>query len=145
MNKIKEHQKIPSEINLGMKVLFLALGCMINGSALLLLGSVVFWWMAALALITDVFLGSIYFMTYYQFEKTYLYIRSGPFVEKIAYENIKSIRKVKNYASSMALSSQRIEIRQYDKSYILGTTMISPIQRDAFYAYLAQKCERCSS
>jgi RNase P subunit RPR2 len=43
--------------------------------------------------------------------------------------------------SSMALSRKRIEIRQHDKNYISGTTMISPKNREEFYVQLKRKCK----
>ncbi|MDD4546133.1 MAG: PH domain-containing protein [Oscillospiraceae bacterium] len=69
----------------------------------------------------------IYFGTYYEFRDEYLYCRSGPFVEKIVYDKIKSVKLSQNMLSSMALSTKRIEIRQHGKGYITGTTYISPV------------------
>ena len=59
----------------------------------------------------------IYFGTYYELRDEYLYCRSGPFYEKIAYDNIKSVKLSGSLLSSMALSVKRIEIRQHGKSF----------------------------
>jgi len=83
----------------------------------------------------------IYFGTYYELRDEYLYCRSGPFFEKIAYEKIKSVKLSQNMLSSMALSIQRIEIRQHDRGYITGTTFISPKNREEFMKELIMKCK----
>ena len=74
----------------------------------------------------------IYFGTYYEFQDKYLYCKSGPFFERIAYEKIKSVKSSRNLLSSMGLSTKRIDIRQHGKSYITGTTYISPVNREEF-------------
>lgn len=89
---------------------------------------------------TLIFLLWIYFGTYYELRDKYLYCRSGPFFEKIAYEKIKSVRLKKSLLSSMALSIHRIEIKQHGKSYITGTTYISPENREAFMQELILMC-----
>ncbi len=83
----------------------------------------------------------IYFGTYYEFRDEYLYCRSGPFVEKIVYEKIKSVILSQNMLSSMALSKKRIEIRQHGKGYITGTTYISPVNREEFMMELISRCK----
>lgn len=87
-----------------------------------------------------IFLLWIYFGTYYEFREEYLFCKSGPFFEKIKYDNIKSIKLTQNLFSSMALSSKRIEIRQHGKGYILGTTFISPMNRQEFINELIKRC-----
>ncbi len=83
----------------------------------------------------------IYFGTYYEFKDEYLYCRSGPFVEKIVYDKIKSVKLSQNVLSSMALSTKRIEIRQHGKGYITGTTYISPVNRKEFMVELIRRCK----
>jgi hypothetical protein len=41
----------------------------------------------------------------------------------------------------MALSKNRIEIKQIGKGFILGTTYISPENRDEFLAELKSRCK----
>lgn len=84
----------------------------------------------------------IYFGTYYEFRDEYLYCRSGPFSEKIAYENIRSIKLSRNMLSSMALSIDRIQIKQHGKGYITGTTFISPLNREEFMKELISRCKK---
>lgn len=88
-----------------------------------------------------IFLLWIYFGTYYEFREEYLFCKSGPFFENIKYDNIKSIKLTQNLFSSMALSSKRIEIRQHGKGYILGTTFISPMNRQEFINELIKRCK----
>jgi hypothetical protein len=78
---------------------------------------------------------------YYELRDDYLYCRSGPFFEKIAYERIKSVRLYHSHLSSLALSAQQIEIRQHNKSYITGTTLISPENREEFLEELRSRCQ----
>ncbi len=82
----------------------------------------------------------IYFGTYYEFRDEYLYCRSGPFFERIIYDEIKSVKLSQNMLSSMALSTKRIEIRQHGKGYITGTTFISPMNREEFMKELIRRC-----
>ena len=87
-----------------------------------------------------VFLGWLYFGTYYIFEETRLVCQSGPFREKIPYERIKALRLCENMMSSMALARKRIEIKQHGKGYVTGTTYISPVDRESFYEELKRRC-----
>ncbi|HZW49473.1 MAG TPA: PH domain-containing protein [Bacillota bacterium] len=87
-----------------------------------------------------IFLLWIYFGTWYELRDNYLYSQSGPFRERIAYDKIKTLKLTSNMLSSMALSRQRIEIRQHGKGYFTGTTMISPINREDFLSELQKRC-----
>lgn len=82
----------------------------------------------------------IYFGTYYELKPDHLYCRSGPFVERIPYDRIKSIALKNSMASSMALSRRRIEIRQHGKNYVAGTTLVSPVKREEFMRELISRC-----
>jgi hypothetical protein len=83
----------------------------------------------------------IYYGTYYELRDEYLYCRCGPFLEKIAYQKIKSVKLGRNLLSSMALSLDRIEIKQHGKGFLLGTTYISPENRDQFISDLISRCK----
>jgi len=86
------------------------------------------------------FLGWLYFSTYTVFQDDFLLCKSGPFTEKIRYADIKSLKLCRNFMSSMALARDRIEIRQHNKSYVSGTTYISPPQREQFLEELKKRC-----
>jgi len=88
----------------------------------------------------SVFLGWLYFGTSYEFKENVLVCRSGPFSEKIPYDNIRSLKLCRNFMSSMALSRDRIEIKQHGKGYVSGTTYISPLDRERFFDQLKQRC-----
>lgn len=96
---------------------------------------------AVIIFATILFLFSIYLATYYVLEDEYIFIRSGPLKKIIRYESIKSVKLSRNALSSMALSSNRIEIREYDKSYMKGTTLISPVNREEFFVELKRYCK----
>ncbi|MBT9140771.1 MAG: hypothetical protein DDT30_01350 [Dehalococcoidia bacterium] len=87
------------------------------------------------------FLAWIYFGTYYELHEDYLLCKSGPFREKIRYDNIKSLKLTRNMLSSMALSSKRIEIKQHGKNFIMGTMLISLENREEFLAVLKSRCK----
>jgi hypothetical protein len=91
---------------------------------------------------TVIFMLSFLLNTYYVFEDEYLLCMLGFFPQKIRYENIKSIKKVKNFLSSAALSSDRIEIKEKNKNYFTGTTYISPKDKDDFYEELKSRCPK---
>jgi len=80
------------------------------------------------------------FGTYYELWDTHLYCKSGPFFERIYYDRIKSLKLSRNMLSSMALSRDRIEIKQHGKGYIAGTTYISPVDRESFLIELKKRC-----
>lgn len=80
--------------------------------------------------------------TYYVFEDEYLKCVLGLFPQKIYYQNIKSLKKTKNFLSSAALSAVRIEIKEKNKGYIMGTTYISPKNRDEFFDELRMRCSK---
>ena len=92
-----------------------------------------------LSLAVCAFMLWIWFGTYYEFRETCLALRMGPFFENIKYGKIFSLRKFKGMASSMALSSEMIELR-HGKNYITGTTYISPVNRDEFIDELSSRC-----
>lgn len=96
---------------------------------------------AILGLALIVFLLWICYGTYYELRDEYLYCRSGPFFERIYYDKVKSIKLAENFWSSMALSSKRIEIKQHNKSFIMGTTYISPMNRENFFYELKKRCK----
>ncbi|MDV2989115.1 MAG: PH domain-containing protein [Dehalogenimonas sp.] len=81
----------------------------------------------------------VWFGTYYEFHDRYLLARMGPFFERIPYGRITSAKPFKSLASSMALSSDMIEIR-HGKHYFSGTTYISPANRESFLAELKSRC-----
>lgn len=91
---------------------------------------------------TVIFMLSFLLNTYYVFEDEYLLCMLGFFPQKIRYENIKSIKKVKNFLSSAALSSDRIEIKERNKNYFTDTTYISPKDKDDFYEELKSRCPK---
>ncbi|MEL4105635.1 PH domain-containing protein [Oscillospiraceae bacterium WX1] len=101
------------------------LGLVIDGTAFILLGGLLLWMLCG---------------TYYELRADDLYCRSGPFFEKIRYDKIKYLGLTENFLSSMALSSERIEIRQHGRGYITGTTMISPENREDFLEKLKARC-----
>lgn len=82
----------------------------------------------------------IYFATYYELREELLYCRCGPFVARIPYDAIKTIRLSRNPISSLALSTKRIEIVHASKSFFGGLTYISPPDREDFMGQLLAKC-----
>lgn len=82
----------------------------------------------------------IWFATFYEFKYEHLLLRMGPFFQRIPYPRITSARKFQGMMSSMALSSDMIELR-HGKNYITGTTYISPKDRDGFLAELKTRCQ----
>ncbi len=80
------------------------------------------------------------FNTYYELKQDHLHIKVGFVKQRIYYENIKSLKLCTNLISSMALSSKRIEIKELKKDSVLGTTYISPIDRELFLNELKKHC-----
>jgi uncharacterized protein (DUF1810 family) len=74
--------------------------------------------------------------TYYVLCEDCLYCKSGPFSEVILFDDIRYLSLSDNFQASMALSSRRIVIRQYDEEY----TMISPRCRERFLRNLKSRC-----
>jgi hypothetical protein len=118
----------------------------------LLIGLIGFWvpederwmvWLPGLAVMA--ILAWIIYGTYYVFEDRVLLCRSGPLSERIPYDRIKTITACANYYSSMATAHQRLEIRQHDKSFVTGTTYISPRNQNRFLSELLRKCPHLES
>lgn len=80
------------------------------------------------------------FYTSYELADTELIINVYGFKKKIRYEDIKSIRKCQNWLSSSAMSKERVEIVQHHKKKLLGTTYISPQNREEFFTDFKSKC-----
>ena len=78
--------------------------------------------------------------SYYELREDLLFMKIGPFFGRIKYENIKSLELKTNLLSSMALSIHRIEIKEHNKGYFMGTTQISPVNREDFIKELRQLC-----
>ena len=87
-----------------------------------------------------IFMIWVYFGSWYELREKYLYCQYGPLKEKIYYRKIKSVKLTENNASSSALSRKRISIKQYGNKHAKGTTMISPVDRDEFFAELKERC-----
>jgi hypothetical protein len=98
------------------------------------------WMMFIITIPMTIFMLSLLISTWYELRDDHLYCVSGPFREKIYYDKIKQVKLTENMLSSMALSRKRIEIRQHKKNYFMGTTMISPTNREEFYIQLKRRC-----
>lgn len=79
------------------------------------------------------------FGSYYELRAEYLYCRCGPLTEMVRYDDIISLRLIKNTSASLALSSRRIGICHY-RDGVVTETMISPKKRKIFLAYLKARC-----
>lgn len=77
---------------------------------------------------------------YLEFKEDHLLIRMHVFRQKIYYDNIKSIRMCRNWLSSMAMTSERIEIKEHKKGFIRGTTYVGPSDREQFFEELKLNC-----
>ena len=75
----------------------------------------------------------------YELRQDYIQIIAGPFRQKIYYDKVKSYREVRSWLSSMALSSDRIEIRVHNKSFVMGTTHIAPLEKQKFQLMIRKK------
>ena len=132
--------KVKSEVDLWFQLIVI-MTIIITITPIFLIPSEQRWMMTIVAVPTAGFLLWLLFDTWYELRDDHLYCVSGPFKEKIPYEKIKSVSLSENMLSSMALSRKRIEIRQHKKNYIMGTTMISPVNREDFYVQLKRRCK----
>ena len=87
-------------------------------------------------ILASAFLLWILLGTYYVLYQDCLYCKSGPFSEVILFDDIRYLELSENAQASMALSSRRILIRQFDEEY----TMISPRNRERFLTHLKTRC-----
>ena len=93
--------------------------------------------------ITELVMGVIIiplFFGYIEFMDDHLYIKIHFFHQRIKYDNIKSIRLCKNLFSSSAMTTERIEIKEHNKSIVRGTTYIGPEDREEVYQELLFRC-----
>ncbi len=129
--------KVRSAVDLSHKLVALGVFVLMLVCFLLLHGI----WRFVLTVPVVALLFWIYLGTYYELRDEYLYCRSGPFAEKIRYEDIKSAKLCMNFYSSMALSMKRIEIKVRKKGRVTGTTYISPVNRKKFLLELIARCQ----
>ena len=87
-------------------------------------------------ILASAFMLWILFGTYYELYDDCLYCKFGPFSEVIYFDDIRFVSLSENSETSMALSSKRIVIYQYDDDY----TMISPRCRERFLRHLKSQC-----
>ena len=80
------------------------------------------------------------FASFYELDEDDLVISMYFIKKRIPYDKIKSIRKCENFISSAALSKERIEIIQHNKSALTSKIYISPVDREEFYSLLKNKC-----
>lgn len=80
------------------------------------------------------------FRSYYELGEEEIIIHMYGFKKRIKYSNIKAIRKCENWYSSAAMSRERVEIRQHNKSKLTGTLYISPERREEFFIDLKHLC-----
>lgn len=78
--------------------------------------------------------------SYYELREDLLFMKLGPFFGRIKYQNIKSLALKENWLSSMAMSRERIEIKEHKKGRLMGTTYISPVNREEFLEELKRRC-----
>ena len=85
---------------------------------------------------TATFIAWIWFDMRYQFGDDTLVIRSGPFVTRVPYEKIQSVRPIRSVLSSAAASIDRLEIRygRFDEVHV------SPLDREMFIQELERRC-----
>ena len=87
-------------------------------------------------IIVVIFCSWILFGTYYEFKENYLLIKSGPFKEKILYDEIKKINFKKTVIASSALSTDRVELICHGR---FGG-YVSPRHKYEFVEILKSKC-----
>lgn len=72
--------------------------------------------------------------TYYRFDATQLYIRSGPFRWRVPFNEIRSIKPTRNPLSSPALSLDRLRLEYRNRAIL-----ISPADKQGFIAELKRR------
>ncbi len=77
---------------------------------------------------------------YYELQEDQLYIKLGYIHAKIKYVNIKRIEESHSMMSGYALSMDKVKIIEHHKSYLTGTTYISPLLKEEFIYELQRRC-----
>ena len=78
--------------------------------------------------------------SYVELEESAVKIKFGPIRQRIHYVDIKSLERVKNLWSSMALSVDRIAIKTKNNAFFTGITYISVKDNDALFETLKSLC-----
>jgi hypothetical protein len=89
-----------------------------------------------LSILLPIFILWIWFTTYYVIDEKHLIVRFGPFKKTVPLHSIKSVKKIMNPLSSLALSLKRLEI-VYGQYH---SVLISPKNRDEFIEVLSKRC-----
>jgi len=81
-------------------------------------------------------------INYYEFRDEYLFMRMGYIFSKIKYDDVKEVTSFDgwNTTSSMALSREKVKITVHGKSKFLGTTYVSPEDRERFILEMKRYC-----
>lgn len=87
-------------------------------------------------LMVAAFIAWLWLGTDYVLSEQHLIVRSGPISTRIPYDQITKVKPIRSWLSSMATSSQRLEIH-YGKYQFIH---ISPQEEKLFVTELQQKC-----
>lgn len=88
-----------------------------------------------LMLVAILFVGWIWFGTFYTVHEDVVVVRCGPFRERIKISEIKSISPAKTVLASSALSMDRLELKHGK----WGVTIISPENKEGLIQALLEK------
>lgn len=135
------NKKYRSKIDLWYKVvIFLTIALM--ASCMFWVSGIDFIALGGIFIVISIFLLFILFHTNYTLHDDYIDIWAGILHTKIKYDDIATVSYSTNIYSSAALSKDRIEIKEKDKGFILGTTYISPVEKEEVYNILNSKINK---
>ncbi|WP_409297824.1 PH domain-containing protein [Peribacillus sp. SCS-26] len=76
----------------------------------------------------------------YVMERDHLYLRGGPFRNRIPYEDITKVKKTSDIFTGYRLLSSRDGLEIFYKTASLGSVKISPADGERFKAELKKRC-----
>src|SRR5690625_2346381 len=104
--------------------------------------------LAAVLIVTLIFLIFISFILWtgfsvkYIFYQDHLFIKGGPFRSRIPYENITKVSPTTAIFTGHRILSSRDGLEIFNNTTFLGSIKISPKNKDEFIAELKRRCQR---
>lgn len=80
----------------------------------------------------------------YSFMEKYLFIKGGPFKNKIPYEDITKVNKTSQILAGYRILSSKEALEIHYKKAMLGSVIISPREQEKFLRVLSEKAPHIS-
>lgn len=78
--------------------------------------------------------------SYYELREDEVFMKLGPIFGRVPYSNIKAVSLSSNWMSSWAMTSNKVEMKLYEKKLFKYNVQVGPIDREEFMDELIRRC-----